>query len=102
MAAIVDHMTAHKKKVFAILPAGLALCHHANTEARLGIEKLYCLPVLLSGLASLLLSKSEINAIDRYYKAYLSRLMKLHDRTPESAVFFLAGTLPAIAQIHLQ
>ena len=101
MAAIVDRMTAHRRKVFAILPAGLALHHHANTCPRLRIEKIYCLPVLLSGLASLPLSKSEVNAIDRYYKTYLC-LMKLHECTPDSAVFFLAGTLPAMAHLHLR
>ena len=28
--------------------------------------------------------------------------MKLHDRTPDSAIFFLAGSLPATAHLHLR
>ena len=37
-----------------------------------------------------------------YNKSTLPRLMKLHDRTPDSALFFLAGTLPASAHLHLR
>ena len=40
--------------------------------------------------------------IDSCYKNTLTHLMKLHDRTPDSAVFFLAGTPPGSALLHLR
>ena len=85
-----------------MIPAGLALHHGGNPAASLRVDNVYCLPVLLSGLASLLLSKAEINKIGRYYKVNIARLMKIPDRTPECAVYFLAGTLPFEAHLHLR
>ena len=38
---------AHRKKLFTLLPAGLALHHDANPAAGLKAERLYALPVLL-------------------------------------------------------
>ena len=48
-------------------------------------------PVLLSGLPSLVLSKSEIAILQHHYKLNLERIQKLHKATPESVVYFLGG-----------
>ena len=40
--------------------------------------------------------------IETCYKNTLTHLMKLYDRTPDSAVFFLAGSLPGSALLHLR
>ena len=88
--------------MFSVLPAGMARHHHADPAAVLCAHQMYALPVLLSGLSALVLSKSETEMIDSCYKKNLTHLMKLHDRTPDSAVFFLAGTLPASALLHLR
>ena len=95
-------MSVYKIKLFSVLPAGMARHHHADPAAVFSIHHLYTLPVLLSGLSALVLSKSETEMIDSCYKKNLTHLMKLHDRTPDSAVFFLAGTLPASALLHLR
>ena len=60
------------------------------------------MPVLFSGLASLVLSKSEINIISGHYKVTLERLLKLHERTPRCVVFFLSGCLPGEAVLHMR
>ena len=102
MPNIMERMSAHNKKLFSILPAGLSLHHHANPAACLRVEQLYALPVLLSGLSALLLTRHETDTISACYKNTLQRLMKLHDRTPDCVVFFLAGSLPATALLHLR
>ena len=99
---ILERLSAHKKKLFSVLPAGMAMHHHANPAASLRAEHLYAVPVLLSGLAALVLSKYEMDLVSSYHKKTLTRLMKLHDRTPDSAVFFLAGSLPVSAHLHLR
>ena len=99
---IMERVAAHNKKLFSVLPAGIALHHHANPAACLRVEQLYALPVLLSGLSALVLTKQETDIISACYKNTLQRLMKLHDRTPDCAVFFLAGSLPAKALLHLR
>ena len=92
----------HDRKLFSLLPAGLALGHHANPAACIKVEQQYALPVLLSGLSALVLKKSETNMISTCYKNTMQRLMKLHDRTSDCAVYFLAGSLPGKAFLHLR
>ena len=66
------------------------------------MEKLYGLPVLFSGVASLVLNSNEINLINQHYKTIISNLLKLYDRTPNSFIYFIAGTLPGQAILHLR
>ena len=40
--------------------------------------------------------------MDQHYKVHLQRLLKLHQATPAPVVYFLAGCLPLLAQIHLR
>ena len=58
---ILRRITSHKKALAAVLSSGLARHHRANPAASLRTEKLFGLPVLLSGVAALTLQKSEIN-----------------------------------------
>ena len=99
---LVERISAHRRALFSVLPAGMSLRHGGNPAAALRVEQLYALPVLLSGLAPLVLTKHETDMMDSHYKNMLSRLMKLHDRTPNSAVYFLAGSLPGLALLHLR
>ena len=62
----------------SVLPAGLAKGHNGNPAASLRIEVLYGAPVLLSGLAALVLSKAEVSSLQHHYKVSLERLQKLH------------------------
>ena len=102
MPNIMERVSAHNKKLFSLLPAGLSLQHHANPAACLRVEQLYALPVLLSGLSALVLTKHETDIISACYKNTLQRLLKLHKRSPDCVVFFLAGSLPATALLHLR
>ena len=99
---ISDRLSAHRRAVFGILHAGLAKGHRANTAACLRVESIYGRPVLLSGLASLVLSSKEENILDQHYKVHLQRLLKLHQSTPAPVIYFLAGCLPLAAQLHMR
>ena len=90
----------HKKALHALLPTGIGRKHRGNPAASLMLSKLYGTPVLLSGVASLVLSQAELNIIDGHYLKTLQMLLRLHDRTPRSIVYYLAGSLPAKAFIH--
>ena len=65
-------------------------------------ERLYGCPVLLSGLASLVLSFHETSVIHHHHKVTLQRLQRLHFATPECVVYFLGGSLPATGILHLR
>ena len=98
---LMSRMTAHTGAVMAVLPAGLAKGHHGNPAAALRVELLYGSPKLLSGLASLVLSKAEISILHHHYKLSLERLQRLHMATPEPVVYFLGGSLPLSALLHI-
>ena len=102
MPAVLSRMTAHTRAIYSVLPAGLGRGHSGNCAAALRVEKLYGLPVLLSGLAALVLSKVEQESIDHHHKIQVERLQRLYPGTPEPVVYFLAGTLPASAVLHLR
>ena len=102
MASLLARMTAHTRAVFSVLPAGLGRGHSGNCAGALRVKKLYGLPVLLSGLAALVLSKTEQESLNHHHKVQLERLQRLYPSTPEPVVFFLAGALPASATLHLR
>ena len=99
---LTDRFSAHKKALASVLHSGLARGHRANPTLSIRIEKLYALPVLLSGLASLVLLRSEVDLIERHFSETLRRLLRLQEKTPKCVVYFLAGCLPGSALLHLR
>ena len=102
IANILSRESAHTRAVHAVLPAGLARGHCGNPAAALKVEKLYGVPVLLSGLGALVLSKAEEDSLDQHFKVSLESFQRLYKATPAPVVYFLAGSLPASALLHLR
>ena len=100
MAAVLARISAHTRALHAVLPAGLARRHHGNPAASLRVHQLYGIPVLLSGLAALVLNNQELEVLDHHHKVTLERLLRLYPKTPAPAVYFFAGSLPARAILH--
>ena len=100
-ANILSRLSAHRRAVFSVLPAGLARGHRGNPAAGMRVERLYGTPVLLSGLATMVFSKAELAQIAGHFKQHVERLLKLHKATPECVVWFLGGCLPIQALLHL-
>ena len=97
---VLNRVAMHKNALHALLPAGLARRHRGNPAASLRLGQIYGVPVLLSGLASLVLSQSELKILDSHYLNTLRNLLKLYDKTPRSIIYLLAGSLPASALLH--
>ena len=97
---LASRISSHRKSLAAVLPLGLARGHRGNPAASLRIHQLYASPVLLSGLASLVLNNSETKLIDSYMKKTSQNLQKLMDKTPACVVSFLGGSLPGTALLH--
>ena len=64
---ILNRIVSHKRALNAVLSCGLTRAHRSNPAAALRVLQLYSTPVLLSGLASLVLTKSEIATIDHHF-----------------------------------
>ena len=91
---ILARLTAHRRAAYAVLHAGMA--------ASIRVETVFAAPVLLSGLASLVLTSREEKIIDQHFKIHLQRLLRLHQATPAPVVFLLAGCLPMQAQLQIR
>ena len=102
MAHILQRISSHKKVLASICSAGMSKGHRGNPAASLRVHMLHATPVLLSGVASLVLTKKERSVLDTHYKSTVQRLQRLHQRTPRAAVFFLAGCLPFEAMLHIR
>ena len=102
MDNVIARQAAHTKALYSVLPAGLARGHHGNPAAALRVERLYGSPVLLSGLAALVLSQTEQSSLDLHFKIRLESLQRLYKATPAPVVHYLAGSLPASAILHLR
>ena len=86
---ILSRFSAHRKAMSAVLPAGMAKGHRANPASTINALKTYGTPVLLSGVSTLTLSKSETKLVDQNLKFYLQNLQKLYDKTPHVLPIFL-------------
>ena len=99
---IMNRICSHRKALGATLSSGLAQKSRANPLVGLRLETVYGSPVLMSGVASLVLSGTEISMLSKHLKETYLHIQKLHAKTPDSVVFFLGGCLPGEAVIHLR
>ena len=99
---ILNRVAMHKNALHGLLPAGISRRSRGNPAACLRLATLYATPVLMSGLASLVLRQSELDILDGHFLGTLRSLLKLYRKTPRSIVYFLAGSLPARALLHLR
>ena len=102
MKHILNRIAQHKKALASVFFSGVAKSHRGNPAASLRIHTLYCTPVLLSGIPSLVLTKTELDILDAHYTKSLMKLQKLYDKTPRSFVLFLGGSLPLTALLSLR
>ena len=102
LPTILARISAHKKALGAILHTGIARGHRGNPAASLHVQRVYASPVLFSGLAALVLSVHETNVVNQHYKENLRRLQRLLPQTPQPVIYFLAGSLPGSALLHLR
>ena len=95
-------ISAHRKALGATLSSGIAMKQRVNPMVGIRLEKIYGTPVLMSGLASLVMTDSEVAMIDKHYKNTYQNIQKLLPATPNCVVCFLGGCLPAQAVLHMK
>ena len=95
-----QRLVNHRKALHGILFAGMSRRHRANPLSSIRADRIFGTPVLFSGLATLILKKSEIDILNSHVKNILQGLLKLYPRTPEPVIFLVAGALPGEAMLH--
>ena len=99
---IQNRVKSHMKALFSVLPAGLSRNQNTNPAASLRIQSTYANPVLLSGVAPLILRDDELSILHSHHKNILQNLLKLYHNTPECFTFFMAGSPGASATVHMK
>ena len=102
MPNILQRIACHKLALRGVSSAGMAKAHRGNPAASLRVHQLYAVPVLLSGLASLVLTEPELKVLDSHFKNTVQCLQRLHHNTPRGVVFMLGGCLPGKAVLHMR
>ena len=99
---ILQRLSCFKKSLGSLIACGLARGSRSNPSASLRILSTYATPILLSGLPTLVLSSTEISSIDQQFKRTLQNILKLSVNSPLALVYFLAGSLPLTAILHMR
>ena len=97
-----QRIVQHRKALASILFTGMSRGHCASPLASLQVERIFGSPVLFSGMASLILNKSEVDIIDQHVKKTVQSLLKLHQKTPDVVIFMLSGSFPGEAKLDLK
>ena len=90
LPTILEKFSAHNRALGAVLHTGMARGHRGNPAASLHADCVFGVPVLLSGLASLVLLKSEVAMITQHHKEVIWNLQRFLSKTPRVVVHFLA------------
>ena len=78
MPNVLQRIAAYQGSVHSLLKAGLANRHKGSPAACLKAEATYATPVLLSGLASLILSDEEVELLQAAHTPTLWMLQNSH------------------------
>ena len=73
---IQNHISSHMKALFSVMPAGLGRNQNTNPAVSLRIQSVYANPVLLSGVAPLILSPAEISILHIHHSHCIQNLQK--------------------------
>ena len=102
MPHIIARVASHRRALQAVLHCGMARAHRGSPAAGLRLERTYGAPVLLSGVAALVLTTGETGILHHHYTTTIKQLLRVSRHTPECFTMFMAGTLPATAILHLR
>ena len=97
---IIKRIQKARRTTYSLLGAGLSGIENIGPEVAIRGFNIYILPILLHGLETLMLTKSEMNELELFQREMLRRFMKLPESTAIPAIHLLSGTLPIEAEIH--
>ena len=100
-AAVWEKISTYNRALVSLLPVGLILKHHGSPSAALMILDMYCSPIVLNDISSLMLTNKDTNLLAVHWRKNLPRAMCLHTRTLAAEINLLSGVLPIEAQIGI-
>ena len=95
------NITKCRNSIFGLLGPIFAYSCKLSPTVQLHLWRLYCLPVLKSGLSSLPLRPTVIKPMQIFQNRILRGFLKLSDSSPVPCLYFLCGELPIEGKLHM-
>ena len=87
--------------LFALLGTAFTYRSKISPKTQVHLWRLYCQPVLRSGLAALPIRPGQVKIMTAFHHKILRGFLKLSPSSPIPALYFLLGELPIEAALHL-
>ena len=86
--------------LFKLLGPVLSAKCHLSPAVQTHIYRVYICPIARSGLAAMTLRDSHTKPLTAFHRKILRGFLRISDRAPISALYFLTGELPITAKLH--
>ena len=90
-----------RRSLLGLLGSAYAYKCQLPPTVQIHLWRTYNLPILRSGLASLPIRPVNLGSLNIFYNKILRSFLKLSNRSPIPALYFLFGELPMEAKLHL-
>ena len=90
-----------RSSLFALLGAAFAHRSKISPTTQVHLWRIYCLPVLCSGLAALPIRPGHSATLTSFHHKILRGFLKLSSSSPIPALYFLLGEMPITATLHM-
>ena len=97
---VMKRISAARGLAYAMLGVGLHGHDGLDPAASMATISMYVTPRLLHGLEAAVLSKQQLNDLDKYYKTLLRQVQGLPENVATEFIYLLIGSLPVIALWH--
>ena len=89
-----------RQTAYSMLKPGMHGSNGLDASASFKIIQIYVLPVLLYGLEATILTTSQIEPLEDFYRKLLRRVQSLPESCAKEAVYLLIGATPVLTLIH--
>ena len=89
-----------RQTAYSMLKPGMHGSNGLDPSASYKLIQTYVLPVLLYGLEAVILSTSEVELLENFYRGLLRRVQSLPESCAKEAVYLLLGAVPVQTLIH--
>ena len=91
-----------RKSIFGLLGPTFAYSVKVSPAVQLHLWRVYCLPVMLSGLDALPVRPTVMKSVSIFHNKILRGFLKLSQTSPTPSIYFLCGELPIEGKIHIR
>ena len=99
---IQENISRARRTAFALISIGMHGKDGLGPATSFKIVQTYVVPRLLHGIQAAVLSQSEIQKLETFYRKILRQLQNLPENTASSAIYMLIGALPIEATYHIR